>query len=44
MPGGLGALGQQTEDEDNKQQLRMSKYISEMDEELRDRFKALKAI
>jgi hypothetical protein len=32
------------EDEENKQKLKMSKYITKMDDELKDRFKALKAI
>ena len=32
------------EDEENTQKLKMSKYIAEMDEEVRDRFKALKSI
>ena len=44
MPGGMGAMGQINEDEENKLKLKMSNYIKEMDAELKDRFKALKSI
>ena len=44
MPGGLGSMDKMNEDEENKQQLKMSKYITEMDAELKDRFKALKSL
>eukprot|EP00356_Strombidium_inclinatum_P015267 CAMPEP_0170483162 /NCGR_PEP_ID=MMETSP0208-20121228/2894_1 /TAXON_ID=197538 /ORGANISM="Strombidium inclinatum, Strain S3" /LENGTH=354 /DNA_ID=CAMNT_0010756101 /DNA_START=16 /DNA_END=1077 /DNA_ORIENTATION=- len=45
MPGGLGQLGAKlSEDEENKKHLKISNYISEMDAELKDRFKALKSI
>lgn len=44
MPGGLGSIGKYSEDEEAKQELKVSKYINELDEELKDRFKALKAI
>ena len=35
---------QMGEDEENKQKLKISKHITEMDAELKDRFKALKSI
>lgn len=44
MPGGAGSVTKYTEEEEVKQSFRVSKYIHEMDEELKDRFKALKAI
>ena len=45
MPGGQGfASKAEYEQEQAKQDLKMSKLIMEMDEELRDRFKALKSI
>jgi|TARA_B110000305_G_scaffold37472_1_gene37822 hypothetical protein len=44
MPGGLGGLGKFSEDDEARQELKMSKYINELDEELKDRFKALKVI
>ena len=37
-------MGQLTEDEEIKAEHKMSKVIMEMDEELKDRFKALKSI
>ena len=44
MPGGLGGIGQMAEEEEIKVEHKISKVITEMDEELRDRFKALKSI
>ena len=44
MPGGTGDLKKMTEDETTKSEHKMSDYINKMDEELRDRFKALKII
>ena len=44
MKGGLGQFGKIGEDEENEKFHKMSKYIVEMDEELRERFKALKAL
>ena len=44
MPGGLGGVGVRNDDEGKKLELRIQTYISEMDEEIRDRFKALKSI
>ena len=44
MPGGLGGVGKMTEEEEAQQDFKVSKYINEMDDELKDRFKALKAI
>lgn len=44
MPGGLGGIGQMNEDEEIKVEHKISKYISEMDAEIKDRFKALKTI
>jgi hypothetical protein len=44
MPGGLGGVGHMNDDEEKKIELRMSTYIREMDEEIRDRFKGLKSI
>jgi len=44
MPGGLGGISKMTEEEENAQSFKMSKYINEMDAEVKDRFKALKSI
>ena len=44
MPGGAGDLKKMTEDETTKSEHKMSDHITKMDEELRDRFKALKII
>lgn len=44
LKGGAGGIGKLTDEEEAEAGLRMSKYITEMDEELRDRFKALKAL
>jgi len=44
MPGGLGGIGKMTEDEEAKQTLKISKYVNEMDDEIKDRFKALKVL
>ena len=44
MPGGTGSVAKYTEEEEIKQSLKVSKFINEMDEELKNRFKALKAI
>ena len=44
MPGGLGSVQKMTEEEEAQQNFKVSKYINEMDNELKDRFKALKAI
>jgi len=44
MPGGAGMISKMTEDEENQAQHKMSKYIDEMDAEIKDRFKALFAI
>ena len=44
MPGGLGSVTKFTEDEEIKQNHRVAKYINDMDAELVERFKALKAI
>ena len=44
MPGGAGSVTRYTEEEETKQSFRVSKFINEIDEELRARFKAIKAI
>jgi hypothetical protein len=44
MPGGQGGIGQMNEQEETKVNHKISKYISEMDDEFKDRFKALKSI
>jgi len=44
MPGGLGNVQKMTPEEEAEQEMKISKYINEMDDELKDRFKALKAI
>jgi len=44
MPGGAGAVGQLTEDETNEQNLKIASAINKMDDELKDRFKALYSI
>ena len=44
MPGGVGSVGKLTDDEEVRMSYKMSKYINELDDELRDRFKALKAL
>lgn len=42
--GGEGDFKKMSEEEELRQNLKMSKYISEMDAELTDRFKALKIL
>ena len=42
LPPGMSGIS--VEDEENKQNLKISKCIKEMDEEVRDRFRALKVI
>ena len=44
MPGGAGDLKKMSEDETTKAEHKMSKTINSMDDELKDRFKALKMI
>jgi len=44
MPGGVGSVGKLTEDEEVRMGFKISKYINELDDELKDRFKALKAL
>jgi len=44
MPGGLGHFGKLNEDEETEKNFKMSKYIQEMDDELKNQFKALKAL
>ena len=44
MPGGVGNVAKFTEEEEAKQNFKVAKYINEMDDELVERFKALKAI
>ena len=44
MPGGLGDFKQLTEDEELRAEMKMSKYINEMDDEFKERFKALKVL
>lgn len=44
MPGGLGDYKKMTQDEEIKANHKMSKYINDMDDELKDRFKALKVL
>ena len=41
MPGGAGGVGKMTEDDENEHKLKITKYIDGMDDELKDRFKAL---
>jgi len=42
MPGGLGSVNKMNDDEEDLLNLKMSKYINDMDNEIKDRFKALK--
>lgn len=44
MPGGLGGVKKMTQEEEDQQNFKITKYIDEMDAEIRDRFKALQAI
>lgn len=44
MPGGLGGVNRMSQEEEWEKDLKMSKYIKDMDEQVRDRFKALKVI
>jgi hypothetical protein len=44
MPGGLGSIGQMNEEEELKMEHKMSSYIQQMAEEVKDRFKALKTL
>ena len=44
MPGGAGGVAKMTQEEEDQQNFKMAKYINEMDEEVRDRFKALFSI
>jgi len=44
MPGGLGGVGQMAEEEELKVEHKISQVITEMDPEIKDRFKALKSI
>ena len=44
MPGGAGGISKMTQEEEDQQNFKVSETISKMDDELKDRFKALKAI
>jgi hypothetical protein len=44
MPGGLGGVKKMTKEEEAAINLKTTKYISEMDKEIADRFKALYAL
>jgi len=44
MPGGAGGISKMTEEEEAQQNFKISDMINKMDDELKDRFKALKAI
>jgi len=44
MTGGAGGISKMTQEEEDKQNFKVADYINKMDEELKDRFKALKAI
>jgi hypothetical protein len=44
MPGGLGGIKKMTQEEEDQQNFKISKFIDEIDPELKDRFKALYAI
>lgn len=44
LPGGLGNVKKMTQEEEDQQTFKITKYINDMDPELRDRFKALQAI
>lgn len=41
LPGGAGGVMKMTEDEQNEQNLKITKCINNMDNEFKDRFKAL---
>jgi len=44
MPGGVGNVGKMTQEEEDEQDFKVSKYINDMDDEIKDRFKALKLV
>mgnify|MGYP006174460981 CR=1 FL=1 len=44
MPGGSGGISKMTQEEEDQQNFKVSDTIDKMDDELKDRFKALKAI
>lgn len=44
MPGGAGGISKMTQEEEDQQNFKISDCIDKMDDELKDRFKALKAI
>lgn len=44
MTGGAGGISKMTQEEEDKQNYKVTDYINKMDDELKDRFKALKAI
>jgi hypothetical protein len=44
MPGGAGGISKMTKEEEEQAKFKVSDYINKMDDELKDRFKALKAI
>ena len=44
MPGGAGGISKMTKEEEDQAKFKVSEYINKMDDELKDRFKALKAI
>ena len=44
MPGGLGGINKMTQEEEDQQNFKVADHINKMDDELKDRFKALKAI
>jgi hypothetical protein len=44
MPGGAGNISKMTEEEEAQQGFKITKCISDMDAELKDRFKALFSI
>ena len=41
MPGGAGGVGKMTENDENEHELKVCDHIGKMDDELKDRFKAL---
>jgi len=44
MPGGLGGVKKMTQEEEDQQNHKITKYINSMDAEVKDRFKALQTI